>query len=118
MRRKERDDLLRRTDRERVEDDVDRSPGRLGVDYRVRVADELGARTARGRVVGGFADVGLERGIPASRLAALLQLLRNTLRPTPHVQLATKRMNLFAKLEYVNPVGSIKDRAAYWILKR
>src|SRR5437879_557472 len=27
-------------------------------------------------------------------------------------------MNLFAKLEYVNPVGSIKDRAAYWILTR
>jgi 2,3-diaminopropionate biosynthesis protein SbnA len=27
-------------------------------------------------------------------------------------------MNLFAKLEYVNPVGSIKDRPAYWILKR
>jgi cysteine synthase A len=27
-------------------------------------------------------------------------------------------MNLFAKLEYVNPVGSIKDRTAYWILKR
>jgi cysteine synthase A len=27
-------------------------------------------------------------------------------------------VNLFAKLEYVNPVGSIKDRAAYWILKR
>ncbi|PYV08463.1 MAG: 2,3-diaminopropionate biosynthesis protein SbnA [Acidobacteria bacterium] len=72
----------------------------------------------RGRVVDGFADVGVERRIPASRLAALLQLLRNTLRPTPHVQLATKRMNLFAKLEYVNPVGSIKDRAAYWILTR
>jgi N-(2-amino-2-carboxyethyl)-L-glutamate synthase len=29
-----------------------------------------------------------------------------------------KGMNLFAKLEFVNPVGSIKDRAAYWILKR
>jgi len=29
-----------------------------------------------------------------------------------------KGMNLFAKLEYVNPVGSIKDRAAYWILTR
>ncbi|PYN24478.1 MAG: 2,3-diaminopropionate biosynthesis protein SbnA, partial [Candidatus Rokuibacteriota bacterium] len=29
-----------------------------------------------------------------------------------------KGMNLFAKLEYVNPVGSIKDRAAYWILWR
>jgi cysteine synthase A len=27
-------------------------------------------------------------------------------------------MKLFAKLEYVNPVGSIKDRSAYWILKR
>jgi len=27
-------------------------------------------------------------------------------------------MDLFAKLEYVNPVGSIKDRPAYWILKR
>ena len=27
-------------------------------------------------------------------------------------------MNLFAKLEYVNPIGSIKDRPAYWILKR
>jgi cysteine synthase A len=29
-----------------------------------------------------------------------------------------KGMDLFAKLEYVNPVGSIKDRAAYWILTR
>jgi len=27
-------------------------------------------------------------------------------------------MRLFAKLEYVNPVGSIKDRPAFWILKR
>jgi cysteine synthase A len=27
-------------------------------------------------------------------------------------------MDLFAKLEYVNPVGSIKDRPAFWILKR
>jgi 2,3-diaminopropionate biosynthesis protein SbnA len=51
-------------------------------------------------------------------LAARLELLRNTLRPTPHVQLAMKGMDLFAKLEYVNPVGSIKDRAAYWILTR
>src|SRR5437867_10211743 len=29
-----------------------------------------------------------------------------------------KGMDLFAKLEYFNPVGSIKDRAAYWILTR
>jgi len=56
--------------------------------------------------------------IPASRLATRLGLLRNTLRPTPHVQLAMKGMDMFAKLEYVNPVGSIKDRAAYWILAR
>src|SRR5438477_10574695 len=54
----------------------------------------------------------------ASPLATRLELLRNTLRPTPHVPLAMEGMNLFAKLEYVNPVGSIKDRSAYWILKR
>ena len=54
----------------------------------------------------------------ASRLATRLALLRKTLRPTPHVPLAMEGMNLFAKLEYVNPVGSVKDRAAYWILKR
>src|SRR5437588_8761342 len=56
--------------------------------------------------------------ISSSRLATRLRELRNTLRPTPHVQLAMKGMDLFAKLEYVNPVGSIKDRSAYWILKR
>jgi len=73
----------------------------------------------------GLANYGLAKGggrhldqIPASRLATRLELLRNTLRPTPHVQLAMKGMDLFAKLEYVNPVGSIKDRAAYWILTR
>jgi len=59
----------------------------------------------------------LER-CPASDLASRLELLRNTLRPTPHVPLAMKGMNLFAKLEYVNPIGRIKDRSAYWILKR
>jgi cysteine synthase A len=47
-----------------------------------------------------------------------LEQLRKTLRPTPHVRLAVEGMNLFAKLEYVNPVGSIKDRPAFWILKR
>jgi cysteine synthase A len=55
---------------------------------------------------------------PLSRLAARLRQLRGVLRPTPNVPLAMKGMNLFAKLEYVNPVGSIKDRSAYWILKR
>ena len=56
--------------------------------------------------------------IPPSNLAARLEGLRNTLRPTPHVPLAAQGMDLFAKLEYVNPIGSIKDRSAYWILKR
>src|SRR5262245_11577873 len=51
-------------------------------------------------------------------LAERLNRLRSTLRPTPHVPLAMNGMRLFAKLEYVNPVGSIKDRPAYWILKR
>src|ERR671918_2328940 len=55
---------------------------------------------------------------PASSLLARLEQLRKTLRPTPHVRLAVEDMNLFAKLEYVNPVGSIKDRPALWILKR
>jgi cysteine synthase A len=34
------------------------------------------------------------------------------------VPLAFEGLRLFAKLEYTNPVGSIKDRPAYWILKR
>src|SRR5437764_2600709 len=55
---------------------------------------------------------------PVSRLVTRLEQLRKTLRPTPHVPLAVEGMSLFAKLEYVNPIGSIKDRPAYWILKR
>jgi len=47
-----------------------------------------------------------------------LEQLRRILRPTPHVPLAVEGMRLFAKLEYANPVGSIKDRPAFWILKR
>src|ERR687891_1241932 len=55
---------------------------------------------------------------PSPGLAARLEELRRTLRPTPHVRLAMEGVNLFAKLEYTNPVGSIKDRPALWILKR
>jgi N-(2-amino-2-carboxyethyl)-L-glutamate synthase len=66
----------------------------------------------------GRLPVGASEPQSASGLATRLKMLRNTLRPTPHVPLAMEGMNLFAKLEYVNPVGSIKDRAAYWILKR
>jgi len=34
------------------------------------------------------------------------------------VAVTIEGVNLFAKLEYVNPIGSIKDRVAYWILKQ
>ena len=51
-------------------------------------------------------------------LVTRLQRLSRMLRPTPLVRLAVPGMDLFAKLEYVNPVGSIKDRPALWILKR
>ena len=60
----------------------------------------------------------LRRPRPPSSLVARLDQLRKIFRPTPHVPLAVAGMNLFAKLEYVNPNGSIKDRPAYWILKR
>ena len=56
--------------------------------------------------------------MPEPSLLARLVQLRRILRPTPHVPLAVEGMRLFAKLEYVNPVGSIKDRPAYWILRR
>ena len=59
-----------------------------------------------------------KRPKPASALVARLRCLGKTLRPTPHVRVPLPRMDLFAKLEYMNPVGSIKDRSAYWILKR
>src|SRR5881296_4037165 len=55
---------------------------------------------------------------PLPSLVARLAQLGNILRPTPHVPLAVEGLQLFAKLEYVNPVGSIKDRPAFWILKR
>src|SRR3989440_8277810 len=51
-------------------------------------------------------------------LVTRLEQLGKTLRPTPHVQLAVQGMQLFAKLEYANPIGSIKDRPAFWILKQ
>src|SRR5215469_10359294 len=68
--------------------------------------------------MGASGIISRKRRRPASSLVARLERLRKILRPTPHVPLAVEGMNLFAKLEYVNPVGSIKDRPAYWILKR
>ncbi len=54
----------------------------------------------------------------SAELVERLAQLGRTLRPTPHVPLFLDDVQLFAKLEYVNPVGSIKDRPAFWILKR
>lgn len=40
------------------------------------------------------------------------------MRPTPLVELQLPSTRVFAKLEYLNPIGSVKDRTAYWILRR
>ena len=39
---------------------------------------------------------------------------------TPLIELSsfsTENVKLFAKLEWYNPFGSVKDRAAYWMIK-
>src|SRR5262245_26069129 len=69
------------------------------------------------RIPGPFPD-DRRRHTPAPSLLTRLELLAMTLRPTPHVPLAVAGLQLFAKLEYLNPVGSIKDRSALWILRR
>jgi cysteine synthase A len=51
-------------------------------------------------------------------LRCRIEQLERLLRPTPLVPVPVPGLRLFAKLEYMNPVGSIKDRSAYWILKR
>ena len=55
---------------------------------------------------------------PSQELLRRIDRLGRLMRPTPLVAVALPGLHLFAKLEYVNPVGSIKDRTAYWILKR
>ena len=40
---------------------------------------------------------------------------------TPLIELksfSTEKIKIFAKLEWFNPFGSVKDRAAYWMIKR
>jgi N-(2-amino-2-carboxyethyl)-L-glutamate synthase len=46
-----------------------------------------------------------------------LELLRTSLGRTPVVHLNDDRLDLYAKLEYTNPTGSSKDRAAFWMLQ-
>src|SRR2546430_7313074 len=40
------------------------------------------------------------------------------IRETPVIQLQDNHISLHAKLEFLNGIGSIKDRPAFWILKR
>ena len=51
-------------------------------------------------------------------LLARVHRLGRLLQPTPTVPLPLGALRLHAKLEYANPSGSVKDRSAYWILKR
>jgi N-(2-amino-2-carboxyethyl)-L-glutamate synthase len=50
-------------------------------------------------------------------LMAQLDGLARLFRPTPLVHLDDPDLELCAKLEYFNPIGSVKDRPAYWILR-
>jgi len=46
-----------------------------------------------------------------------VQLLQRMARETPVVRLDFEGLKLHAKLEFQNPFGSLKDRAALWIIK-
>jgi cysteine synthase A len=49
-------------------------------------------------------------------VAEAMERMRQTLRPTPMLRLNHDRVDLHAKLEHLNPTGSVKDRSAFWIL--
>lgn len=53
-----------------------------------------------------------------SRLAERIAVAEQLVRETPVVRLDDERLELYAKLEYLNGVGSVKDRPALWILKK
>lgn len=52
-----------------------------------------------------------------SRIRDRVDLFAHVLRETPIIRLDFDQVNLFAKLEFCNVVGSIKDRPACWILR-
>jgi cysteine synthase A len=52
-----------------------------------------------------------------TKLADRLTLVGKVIRETPVVPLQDPTLELFCKLEYLNGIGSIKDRPAFWILK-
>lgn len=51
-------------------------------------------------------------------LARRLDGVERSFSPTPLVPVDDEKVDLHAKLEFCNPTGSSKDRAAFWILKR
>lgn len=51
------------------------------------------------------------------QLLERLFLAGKIIRETPIIQLASGQIDLYTKLEFMNGIGSIKDRPAYWILK-
>lgn len=51
------------------------------------------------------------------QLLRQLDSLQRLLRPTPIIPLTFEGLDLHAKLEYQNPIGSVKDRSAFWVLK-
>jgi cysteine synthase A len=55
---------------------------------------------------------------PPQELLDRLVLAQRILRETLVIRLPHIKLELYAKLEFLNGVGSIKDRAAFWILKR
>lgn len=54
---------------------------------------------------------------PGKDLIRRLEFAQRIIRETPIIRLAEENVALYAKLEYLNGVGSIKDRPAFWILK-
>jgi len=46
-----------------------------------------------------------------------LLFAKRIIRETPVVRLSHEKVDLYAKLEFMNGIGSIKDRPALWILR-
>jgi N-(2-amino-2-carboxyethyl)-L-glutamate synthase len=51
------------------------------------------------------------------KLKERLVFAEKIIRETPIVRLEAGHIELYAKLEFLNGLGSIKDRPAFWILK-
>lgn len=60
----------------------------------------------------------LDATTPQRALLARLALVERIVRETPTIRIDHDRVELYAKLEHQNGVGTVKDRPAMWILKR